>query len=84
MRLPRDSDFYIGENGNEGIFFSFSAGNWRDKERNSVSRGRGRSAAMEEQVERKWARELEGGWERERGRGGSYCIPVASVQSNKI
>lgn len=50
-----------------------------------MSRGRGRSAAMEEQVERKWARELEGGWERERGRGGgSYCIPVASVQSNKI
>lgn len=36
-----------------------------------MSRGRGRSAAMEEQVERKWARELEGGWERERGRGGA-------------
>lgn len=54
-----------------GFFFSFSAGNWRDKERNSVSRGRGRSAATEEQVERKWARELEGGWERERGRGGA-------------
>lgn len=35
-----------------------------------MSRGRGRSAAMEEQVERKWARELEGGWERGKEGGG--------------
>lgn len=50
-----------------------SAGNWKDRERKSVSRGRGRSTAIEEQVASKWVRELEGGWEGER-EGEGVCI----------
>lgn len=50
-----------------------------------VSRGRGRRTVIEVQVQNKWARELEDGWGRDRGRERRvYCIPVASVQSNKI
>lgn len=43
-----------------------------------MSRGRGRSTAIGVQVASKWARELDGGEEREGGSGSLYCIPVAS------
>lgn len=46
----------------------FQQKNWKDGKEKSVSRGRGRRAAIEVQVVSKWARELEESWRRERGR----------------
>lgn len=67
-----------------GFFFLFQQGIGGIKRETACPGGVEEALQWRRKVERKWARELEGGWERERGRGGSYCIPVASVQSNKI
>lgn len=52
-RSPETGILFWGKQGGKR---GFSAGNWRNKERKSVSTGRGSSTAVEEQVGWKWAR----------------------------